>query len=125
MRYILILCGAVLVAGLAVFVHSRTRAEHFGAPFKSLPGVAVTELLQNPAAHLDHDVRVEGEITRQCPATGCWFDVKAADGKQLRVELGELGMTLPQKTGRIAVVEGRLIKTDEGVELVGNGVEFH
>ena len=124
MRRILVLCAAVLVAAAGALIYHLTRPAHFGSPFAGAEAVTVQELLDHGELHLAGDVRVEGRVVRQCPATGCWFDLDARDGRQLRVEMSHLGLTLPQKTGRIAVVEGRLAKTDGTLELVGNGVEF-
>jgi hypothetical protein len=124
-KKILALCAALLLAGGAVLAYRLARPAHFGGPFKGAEAVAVAELLDRADGRLNADVRVEGRIERQCPASGCWFDLAAPDGRQLHVEMGHLGITLPQNVGRVAVVEGRLNKTEEGVELIGNGVEFH
>ena len=79
---------------------------------------------QEPAA-FTQDVRVEGKIVRQCPATGCWFYLDDGRGDQVRVELGNVVPRLPQRVGEKAVVEGRLTKVGNEPVLAGNGVEFH
>ncbi len=36
------------------------------------------------------DIRIEGEIVRQCPATGCWFYLDDGRGNRIKVELGKV-----------------------------------
>jgi len=124
MRNILILCAAVLVAGGAALVWHLTRPEHFGAPFAGAPKAAIKELLEKPEAHLGREVTVEGAIIRQCPATGCWLYLKDASGGEVRVEMSNLAPTFPQRSGRKAIVEGRLRKKGDSYEVETKAVEF-
>ena len=124
MKIILALCAVVIVLAAGYVIYRATRPEHFGAPFARTPAVELAEVVKSPAGHLGRDIRVQGTITRQCPASGCWFFMEGEGGASVRVELNHLGLVLPQKTGRVAVVEGRLSQTDDGLEIVGNGVEF-
>jgi len=124
MKTILILCGAIILAGAALLAYRMHQTQHFGAPFAGAPSVPIAEVVKAPDTHLGHDIRVEGPITRQCPSSGCWFFLAGEGGSSLRVDLGHLGMTLPQKKDHVAIVEGRLVKTDDGAELIGNGVSF-
>ena len=124
MRKILILCAVILVVGVAAGVWYFTRPEHFGRPFEGSPKASVKDLLEKPAEHLDHDVTIEGEITRQCPATGCWLYVRDESGGNIRVELAPIAATLPQRSGRRAIVEGRLSKKGDSYEIDGKAIEF-
>jgi hypothetical protein len=124
MKAILIVCALILVAGVGLLAYRLTRGQHLGEPFAGAPRVAIAEVVKAPEDHLSHDIRVEGTITRQCPASGCWFFLAGEGGSSLRVDLGHLGLTFPQKKGHVATVEGRLLKTEEGLELIGNGVDF-
>lgn len=119
--FITIVTLALTVGAAAWFFAS---ASHFGAPFKGAPFVALDTLLAESDRHLAADIRVRGRIVRQCPAAGCWFFLEESPGKQLRVELGHLGLTFPQRIGRAAEVEGRLLKSGNDLEFVGNGVRF-
>ena len=80
--------------------------------------------MDKPADHYRKDLRIEGELVRQCPATGCWFYLKDPAGKELKVEMGDTVAKLPPRTGRRAVVEGKLIPYGDRIEFVGVAVEF-
>ena len=124
MKTIFILCG-LIVAGLAAwFILSRTRADHYGKPFRGLPTAEVAQLADKPGAYLKKEVRVEGVVGRQCPAKGCWFFLKDAGGKEIKVEMGDATPTLPARTGKAATVEGQLIQFGEAYEFIGTAVEF-
>lgn len=125
MKKIILLCLVVAVGGGAFLAYRLTRPDHYGAPFKGAPAATAKDLLDGSDRYLAADSRVEGKIVRQCPSTGCWFDLETGDGRQLHIEMSHLGITMPQKGGRTAVVEGRLTKVDDkNVEFIGNGVEF-
>ena len=114
----------VLAAALAAFLLLRPRADHHGHAFREVPVVGLQELLARPADHLRKEVRIQGEIVRQCPSAGCWFFLKAPDGRELKVEAGDTLPELPQRVGRGAEVEGQLIPFGDGYEFIGTAVEF-
>ena len=125
MRAILILCGVILIAAIALLVWRSTRPERYGNPFTGAPAITIKAAAaitnDTPAAA---DVNLTGTIVRQCPVTGCWFYIKDEAGNQVRIEMESVTPTLPQRLGRTANVEGRLIRQGDGVVLVGNAVEF-
>ena len=124
MRTILILCAAVLVVAAAALVWYLTRPDHYGRPFQGAPAVSVKDLTDRPADHLDREVTVKGDITRQCPATGCWLYVRDPSGKEIRIEMAGATPTLPQRGGKKAVVEGRFRKSGDSYEIDGKAIEF-
>lgn len=124
MRNILILCATILLVGAAALVWYTMRPEHFGRPFRGAPKTAVKDLLEKPEEHLGRDVALEGTIVRQCPATGCWLYLKDESGKDIRVEMNKIAPKLPQRVGRKAAVEGRLMKLEDHYEIEGIAVEF-
>jgi hypothetical protein len=120
-KKILTLCAVVLVLAAAYFVWRIVQPEHYGKAFAGAPAATIAQLSHK---QVTGDVRVEGKIVRQCPVAGCWFYVDDGKGNQVRIELGKIVPKLPQKVGRTAVVEGRLILSDEEPTLAGAGVEF-
>jgi cytochrome c-type biogenesis protein CcmE len=124
MRKILVLCVAVLVIGVMALVWLFTRPEHHGRPFEGAPKASIQELTEKPGDFLDKDITVEGEVVRQCPASGCWLFVKDDSGREIRIEMGGVTPTLPQRKGKTAVVEGRLSKAGESYEIDGKGITF-
>jgi hypothetical protein len=124
MKGILVLCAILLMAGGIALYVNFTRSDHFGAPLAVARITPLAEALAT-GTDLSGDVRVQGKIVRQCPSAGCWFFLDDGAGRQVRVELGHLGTNFPQRVGRTAEVEGRLLKSGSDFELVGNGVIFH
>lgn len=96
----------------------------FGQPFRTTAVVSLAKILADPEAHLSGAVHTEGRIVRQCPSAGCWFFLDGGQGRQLRVELGHLGLKLPQHVGGVVEVEGRLLRQGAELELVGDSVRF-
>lgn len=128
MKVILSLCGAILVTVLALFALKFShREDHFGKPFTGLPAAAIPDIVSKPDAFLGKQVSIHGKLQRQCPATGCWFfltdpgDLKA---QELKVEMGDTTPRLPSRLGKVAHVEGQLIKFGDGYEFIGVAVTF-
>jgi len=121
MRKILILCASVLVIGGIYLAYLYSRPQHYGEAFTGAPLVSIEQLVER---RLAGDVRVEGKIVRQCPVSGCWFYLSDGNGRQFKAEFGKVLPKLPKKLGHTAIVEGRLIKTEEEPTLAGAAVEF-
>ena len=130
----IIIASSILVAlliGVAVFFLSH-RQDHFGVAFVGSPTVSVTDLATKPTEFLKKPVRIEGVVGRQCPAAGCWFYLKEpnqpdANGvapKEIKVEMGDTVPKIPRHVGKLAVVEGQLIKYGEGYQFIGVAVTF-
>ena len=118
---------AALAVGAGAFgwVLTRDTTDHHGRPFT--PGVAVAtvnDLISKPEAALNHDLVVTGRITRQCPETGCWFFLRSDTGAEIKIEMTDYTPRLPQRIGKEATVEGRLIRFGDGWEFIGKAVEF-
>jgi uncharacterized protein YdeI (BOF family) len=124
MRRILILCAAVLIVGVVALVWYLTRPDHYGHPFEGAPKASVKDLLERPDENLNRKVTIEGDITRQCPLTGCWLYLRDSSGKEIRVEMSGTTPTLPQRGGKKAVVEGRFSKGGDSYEIDGKAIEF-
>jgi len=124
MRNILILCSLILVALAGVVVWKLRAPAHYGQPFHGAPRVELSELVTHPEKFKEQSVQVSGTVFRQCPVTGCWFYFRAPDGRELRVELGDVVTGLPTKLNSGATVEGKLLAQGGGYVFIGNGVEF-
>lgn len=124
MKKILLLSLFILVIGTGAAFLAFRPVETFGAPFIVASETALRDITAHPESYLAADLRTEGRIVRQCPSSGCWFFLDDGTGRQVRVELGHLGMKFPQHPGGTAVVEGRLLRTGKELEIIGNGVRF-
>ena len=121
MNKILVLCASVLAIGAAYLGWHYSQPEHYGNSFTGAPLVSIAQLTEKGTGR---DVRIEGKIVRQCPVSGCWFYLDDGKGHQTRVELGKVVPKLPQKIGRRAVVQGRLVDMGKEPVFAGSGVEF-
>ncbi len=124
MKNILILCSAVLITGFGYAAWRFSQPEHFGGDFVGATQVSVRQLVHDGATQAAGDVRVEGEVVRQCPASGCWFYLDDGRGNRVKVEMSQVVPRLPQKVGSRAVVEGRMVMMGDEAVLAGSGVEF-
>ncbi len=123
MKKILILCGAIVVAG-GVFLTRSLRTPTVYGTFTGAPRVEVAELIAKPKEHLHKIWAIEDTIRDQCTTMGCYFTFFAGD-KPLRIELIEIAMNAPKRrNGRPARVEGQLIPYGDGYQLVATAVEF-
>ena len=82
----------------------------------------VSEILANPAGFDGMEVKVTGEIGKECP-TGCWFELRD-NGSSLHIDIAPYGLAIPQKQGSPVTVEGTVKFTDSRLMLVGKGVEI-
>ena len=124
MKKILVLCAAILVAAVGYSGWRYVQPEHYGGAFTGVPEVKLYELSHQDTTAKTGNVRIENRIVRQCPATGCWFYLDDGKGNQVKVELGQVTPELPQRIGRRAVVEGRMVMMGDEPVFAGNGVEF-
>lgn len=68
-------------------------------------------------------VAVRGEITQQCPSTGCWFQVKDGTG-ELFVDLNSTDVRIKERrVGQHAEVSGKLVKRGGELQLVAERVK--
>ena len=124
MKTILMLCLIIFLGGFGWFYVSMKSANHFGPAFGSSSQLQIKDLYANPNTGFTGSVNIQGKITRQCPSSGCWFYLEDESGKQVKVELGHMGLKFPQWVGKTAKVEGKLLKVKDGFELVGDAAEF-
>ncbi len=121
MKKILLSCACIVVVGVAYLIWSFLRPEHFGSDFTTAPLVQIADLDE----HLHFkQVRVEGKIVRQCPVTGCWFYLEDKQGRQVRIDFEASIPRLPQRIGRMAIVEGELSHRNGERIIIGSAVEF-
>ena len=122
MKKILILCAATLIVATVLIWRVVAKPSRYGQ-FTGAPRAEVTALVERPKDYLGKTVSVEGSITEQCKAMGCFFTFK--DGsKALRVDLQDIAMTAPMHEGKPALVEGQLVAYGDAYQLYATAIEF-
>ena len=116
---------AVAVAVLYTAAGNRG-GERLGAgiPAGTEP-ITVAEALARASDGGDAEVVVEGEMTKKCPTSGCWFYLTDSTG-DIRVDAQFAGFTVvDQKTGSNVTVYGKVVEFGDGeVELSALGAKF-
>jgi uncharacterized protein DUF4920 len=110
---------------LAAIACGHGKVQTFGAFGGRIAPTPIPDLLASPELHLGQQVAVRGSVVQVCQEMGCWFEVAEGD-KRLMIDL-QMGrhFTIPKDAaGLLARVEGKLIR-DEGVlKIIGEGVEL-
>jgi len=122
MKKILILCGLTLVIAAAFVWRTSAKPARFGT-FTGAPKAEVASVIADPKSYLGRTVEIEGVVSEQCRAMGCYFFFKS--GKEtLRVDLQEIAMTAPMREGRMARVEGQTVPYNGAYQFFASAVEF-
>lgn len=111
---LLVIVLALMGGGIwYVLSGSDGKSNSFGA------GVAATltsvgDIRKSPDRYLNQTITVEGEMTKECPTTGCWWYVKDGTG-EIRADSFGSGFALPlNRQGGIVRTTGRLVRTEGG-----------
>ncbi|MCG6949225.1 MAG: DUF4920 domain-containing protein [Acidobacteria bacterium] len=103
----------ILVTVALVLTATVSTAEdnwlHLGEPLKIDEATPIGEILENPAAFHDREVRIEGRVASVCNEEGCFIEVvPTGGGEGIVVNFPGLVHTFPLDcAGLEAVVEGR------------------
>ena len=108
---------AVVVLGFGLAVGACARSEKYGVVDTAAPAVQVKDILLSEA-YGGKDVRMSGTIAMQCASTGCWFFLDDGTGRMF-VNLSGLGLGLPPRSGKKALVSGT-VSVDENGQAVLN-----
>ena len=122
MKIIVTLTAVALAIGSFALWNAFRTPNTFGR-FDGAQTVEVAALVERPQEFLGKTVSVEGRVTEQCQAMGCFFSIPAGK-KKLRVDLEEIAMTAPRHEGGEARVEGQLVPYGDGYQLYATAVEF-
>ena len=122
MKKIFAICGLTLLIASIFIWRAVAKPTRFGT-FSGAPKTEVAVLIAEPKAYVGKTLQVEGVVSEQCKAMGCFFFFKAGKD-QLRVDIQEVAMTAPMREGRKARVEGQVVPYDKGYQFYATAVEF-
>jgi uncharacterized protein YdeI (BOF family) len=88
--------------------------------------VQIGDIQKAPVKYLGKEVTVEGQMTRECPSSGCWWYVKDQTG-EIRVDSFGSNFSLPlHQEGKHVRSTGKIVKTDGGeLQIAASGAEVH
>lgn len=119
----------VMILSLILFVsvmllNSYAGTEKYGQEISNRKITEVKDILTDPKVFEGKLVTIEGKIDNECPA-GCWFYVKVgSENLTIYVDTGKSGFAIPQKTGRMILVEGNVVIKKTGPMIQAKGVEI-
>lgn len=99
---------------------NTNKADSYGAVISEQQAIKVESIFEKPEDFKGKTVKVEGKIVNECPG-GHWFYLK---GEKETIYVTLSGFILPQRVGKIAVVEGSVINDDGKTAILGKGVEI-
>lgn len=86
----------------------------------------IAAIQQNPEEYLGKLVTIEGEMTKECPGSGCWWYVKDATG-EMRSDSVAGGFALPlHQEGRRVRTTGKVTRMESGeLQLAATGADLY
>lgn len=127
MKNLAIIIGVALLIGVGVW-YAFGSGEKKGKGYGQTVGAELTkigDIQKAPEQYLGKVVTVEGEITKECPGSGCWWYVKDATG-EIRTDSYGGGFALPlHQEGKQVRTTGKIVKTDSGeLQIAASGAEL-
>ena len=116
--------SALAVFALFVLFTSgcASQGKNFGQPITETTVVGIGDILSHPEQFDKKIVRIEGQITDECPAGG-WFFLKDKTGL-IYVNLHPSEFAIPQAIGKKAIAQGKVRKEGTQIEVIAQGVEL-
>ncbi|MHB0935774.1 MAG: hypothetical protein ACYDCO_13400 [Armatimonadota bacterium] len=86
----------------------------------------ISQIVKSPDQYVGKVVTVEGQLTKECPTSGCWWYVKDDTG-EIRADSFGGGFALPlNREGKHIRTTGKIVKNDNGdLEIGATGAELH
>ena len=87
---------------------------------------SIGDIQKDPDKYVDQVVTVEGELSRECPTSGCWWYIRDQTG-EIRADSSGSGFALPLKMqGQTIRTTGKVVRTEDGdLELVALGADLY
>jgi len=121
-NFILLSIFLILIIGILMSCMSCGKKEKFGEAISEQKSTEIGDIFTHPKDYEGKTVKVEGKIVEECPS-GCWFNLKDETGV-IYIDIMPSGFAIPQKVGRQATVEGKVITKEGKLMIIGKGVEI-
>jgi predicted small secreted protein len=115
----IIAISIIMAFALILIAGCSNKAEVFGTPINDQITTKIDTIIASPDSFHGKTVKVEGQIVNECPG-GHWFYMK---GEKELIYTTLSGFVLPQKVGKVVVVEGNVINENDKPAILGKGVE--
>jgi len=123
MRRVIFSLLILTAVGALFFAYGCAKQDSsFGQPITQAQFTPIGNILAKPEQFAGKTVKVQGQITDECPSGG-WFFLTDQTGL-IYVNLHPSYFAIPQVRGRQAVAQGSVRKEGTQVEIIGEGVEL-
>lgn len=100
----------------------RKEPKKYGQQITDYSLIPIDSVLTDAKSFEGKAVTVQGKIVTECPAGG-WFDL-ADRAAVIYIDLHPEGFAIPQRIGKIAIAQGKVVIRDNKPVIVGTGVEI-
>ncbi len=128
MKNTIIVVAVILLVGVSIWYTvggEGKKNSSFGSANVQSVAVSIGDIQKDPVKYVNQVVTVTGELTRECPTSGCWWYIKDESG-EIRADSAGSGFALPlHQQGKKIRTTGKILKTESGdVEIVALGAEL-
>lgn len=100
------LAAGVLLTALSLAASAQT--SYHGVKITPAGAISTQEFVTQLAQTDTVAAKVQGQVESVCQASGCWMQVKLADGQTMRVTFRDYGFFVPKDiVGKTVVFEGK------------------
>ena len=91
----------------------------FGAAITESKVTPLPDLVKDPSKYADQMVRTEGKVSAVCKSAGCWMNISDDSGTAHVKMRGHSFFVPKDASGKRAVVQAKVLKSDEGGDVCG------
>lgn len=109
--------SAIFLLFVMVALPLQAASLQFGGAVDKSAQVAISEVQAKPELFLGKTITVQAEVVSVCQKKGCWMQLAAGDGKQLKIKVRDGVMEFPVSArGKQALATGQLVKIELDLE---------
>ncbi|MBF0547492.1 MAG: hypothetical protein HQM08_23835 [Candidatus Riflebacteria bacterium] len=123
MRRNLSLLSLVFVVVFLFWFEQNFASKHLGKFFTVEKDTPFSDLLDGKIT-ASETIRITGIVSMQGKASKIWLDLKDPVGNEIRVEMADSELKLPEIVGKKAWIEGNRDSSFKVIKFIGNSIEF-
>lgn len=108
---------AIFISLSLVALPLHAASMQFGGKVDKSALIAISEVQAKPELFLGKTITVQADIVSVCQKKGCWMQLSAGNGKQLKIKVRDGDMEFPVSArGKQALATGQLVKIELDLE---------
>lgn len=102
---------AIFLSLSLVVLPLQAASLQFGGKVDKSSLIAISEVQAKPESFLGKTITVQAEVVSVCQKKGCWMQLSAGSGQQLKIKVRDGDMEFPVSArGKQALATGQLVK---------------